>query len=358
MDDYTAGAHGPHLGSHFTRNHFFICLLVMCFCTPAIAVHLTESADGQAMILQPPTTAPPITSETQEQVVSPYSISIDPIGLHKAGDTVIITGRTNLPGDPLIGVYVRCIHSQTIKKMVLPCDWTSGEATVLQEPSGGFRRWYFVANTTGFAPDHYLVEAGQGAAKPGDIEAYDDANFFLLSSESVGIIERLPVRIDPIPSHGVNGSIQLQGSVANYTGEDLLITVAPGQFLPGGTWQPRTGTRNGSISGLIHVMPGSNGTNPWNFSLNATGLDHGEYSIEIKSADGELRGYGFFSLQWTIYQYSTRPGLITQTKGPQPENATRTSPAIPQTAPLQSVFPLIALGLFCILVIIQERKTR
>ncbi len=344
-----------------------VYLLAIHFCIPAVTAAIPDVAGNLTEVPQTPTTAPPYPYELTDPVTQPYIVSIDPIGLQEAGDTLTITGTTNLPGDPIIAVYITCIHSQTTKAMVLPCDFTSGEAIIAEEQSDGFRRWYFVANTTDFAPDHYLVEAGQTSGHADGISAYDDANFFLISSQTARTIEQLPVRIDPIPSHAVNNRIQFQGTVTNYPGEDFIITVAPGQFLPGGTWQSRTGTVNGSISGHVYVLTGSNGTNPWTFSFDTRGLDSGDYSIEIKSAAGECVGYGFFSLRKSVSQYAIRTISPTPPENPQPlasvaddtitmETTPAPVAATPQNAMIPAVLVFMALGFISIFVLIQQRR--
>jgi len=271
-----------------TGSSLFICLLLVYSCTTAVAAYAPEVPEDQAVILQTPTTAPRITYALSDQVAQKYIVRIDPIGLHKTGETITITGTTNLPGTPGIWVDIICTHALTAKSMVLPCTSTSGEAVTLQEQTDGFKRWYFIVNTTDFAPDQYLVEAGQAAGLPGERAAYDDETFFLLSPETARAIEQMPVRIDPAPSHPMNESMLLQGTVSDYTGENLTLTLIPGQYLPGGPWLPENGkVDSNGISGIIQVLPQSNGTNPWTFKIATKGLDQGVYAIEIESEAGE-----------------------------------------------------------------------
>ncbi|HRU78471.1 MAG TPA: hypothetical protein P5214_08780 [Rectinema sp.] len=338
--------------------HFFIVLFLGISISMCIggADALENPTDPSKNLEGSPTTSPPIGKSSNEEAHL-YTISIDPIGLQKAGDPIIITGTIDMPGNPVIWVEVVCIHAHTVKGMILPCNMTSGEAITMQKQIDGVQKWYFLINTTELSPDHYIIEAGKAARYAGDIAAYDIGNFYLLPAETATTIEELPIRIDPVPYHASNDTIRLQGTISNYSGETLTLTVSPGQFLPGGTWQPRSGT--GSVNGLIAILPESKGKTPWVFTLDTTTLDQGDYSIEIRSADGNLKGYGLFSLQKTSIQYSvpitlSQQELARQTFCSTTDNETSEGtpigiyPTSEKPVPLMPFVVLISLGIIVI----------
>ncbi len=291
--------------------HFFIVFFLGISVSMCIggADALENPTDPSKNLEGSPTVSPHIDQSPNEEAHL-YTISIDPIGLLKAGDPIIITGTIDMPDNQIITVQVICSHALTAKGMILPCNMTAGEAITMQKQIDGVQKWYFLINTTEFTPDHYIIEAGKAARHAGDIAAYDTGNFYLLPAETATTIEELPIRIDPVPYYASNNTIRLQGTISNYSGEILTLTVSSGQYLPGGTWQPRSGT--GSVNGLITILPESNGKTPWIFTLDTTNLDQGDYSIEIRSADGNLKGYGLFSLQKTSIQYSVPITLSQQ----------------------------------------------
>jgi hypothetical protein len=311
--------------------------------------------------VEKPTTAP-LVYESPDTVSHPYILTIDPIGLYQTGDAITITGTTNLPGNPEIWVDVLCTHIHTIKAPVLPCNATSGPATVTPEYVNGFRRWYFVADASEFAPDHYLVEAGKVAGYPGDSAAFDSAHLYLLSPDTASEIDSLPLTIDPVPSPADKKTIRLQGSVADYSGEELTLTVSPGYFQPGGAWSPRMGA--GGVNGSIQIAPGIHGANTWTYDLDTTNLDHGDYSIEIRSPEGKLQGYGIFSIQTIIYQYSVptsspQEGNVQETSASPPETSPRTHeetvPPTGKTLPISLLSVFVALGILLIFAIKRGR---
>jgi hypothetical protein len=305
-----------------------------------------------------PTTAPPIHESPGTD--SPYRFTIDPIGLHRAGDAVTITGTTSLPGNPEIWVDVICIHLHTAWVPVLPCNATSGPATLSPEYVNGYRRWSFVADTSEFAPDHYLVEAGKGAAYPGDSQAFDSAHLYLLLPDIASEIDSLPVTIDPVPSPADNKTIRLQGSLADYSGEELTLTVSPGHFQPGGVWSPEIGA--GGVNGSIRIAPGIHEGNTWTYDLDTTNLGYGDYSIEIRSPEGKLQGYGIFST--IVYQYSVptsspQEGNISITLSGSSETPLKTheetDPSTGRSLPVSLLSVFAALGILVLFVTIKGR---
>lgn len=98
------------------------------------------------------------TFATYSFYISPPEAFIDPIGDHYVGDKFTITGSTNLAaGDELMVEVVSSSFKPTEKSQSGEFSGTSGTVSVVPG-TGGYNRWSFDVDATGFKPDEYIVK--------------------------------------------------------------------------------------------------------------------------------------------------------------------------------------------------------
>jgi hypothetical protein len=155
----------------------------------------------------------------------------------------------------------------------------------------GITRWSFDVNTSGFIPQHYYVDV---STKDHSTTALAMDIFYLISPEIANTSSILPVHLDPITSHNPGETFSIGGNTTLTTGEELNISVVSGITLQSGEFQSRTVF----IKGITHVKSGKYGINRWTFNLNTTGLEAGEYLIDIHTNAGDEVGYGILVLRY------------------------------------------------------------
>src|SRR5208283_3190445 len=84
--------------------------------------------------------------------------------------------------------------------------------------------------------------------------------------------------INPVGDHAVGENFTISGSTNLAVGDNLQIDVYSSSFVP--TSKNQLGGFSGA-SGVVHVMPGSNGLNMWSFAVNAAGFRPDEYIVEV-----------------------------------------------------------------------------
>jgi len=126
------------------------------------------------------------------------------------------------------------------------------------------------------------------------------------------------VIIDPIPSFAAGETIRIGGTTTLLPGEELIISVVPGVFLPGGTWQSQAGKDSGAICGSTHVLYGNSEKNLWIFYLNSTGFEQADYIINLTTPAQERVGSGFFTLKYSP-TYNASIQTIPVTPPPTPK---------------------------------------
>ena len=115
-------------------------------------------------------------------VGEPFFISADPVGIHVVGETVMLTGTTNLPAGEDLDFYVMTgsfnpggprfgnpsnasgttrVVSGNSKNSPYYRHWQSApEPTRVVSGDSGNNSWFFVLDTKEFRPDEYLVYLG------------------------------------------------------------------------------------------------------------------------------------------------------------------------------------------------------
>lgn len=95
---------------------------------------------------------------TYSFMVSPPAAFIDPVGDKTVGERFTIGGSTNLAvGDDLLVEVTSSSFGPTTKNAPSEFSGASGVVKVVPGP-GGYNRWSFDVDTSGFRPDEYIVK--------------------------------------------------------------------------------------------------------------------------------------------------------------------------------------------------------
>jgi hypothetical protein len=99
--------------------------------------------------------------------------------------------------------------------------------------------------------------------------------------------------INPIGDHAVGEKFTISGTTNLAVGDNLQVDVYSSSFVP--TKKSQTGEYSGS-SGVVQVMPGSNGQNQWSFAIDASGFKPDEYIVKVSGITQDVTGSTTFNL--------------------------------------------------------------
>jgi len=163
--------------------------------------------------------------------------------------------------------------------------------------------------------------------------------------------------IHPVGDHVVGDKFTITGSTNLAVGDKLQVDVYSSSFTP--TLKSQSGEYSGA-SGVVEVMPGSNGRNQWSFDIDASTFKPDEYIVTVAGIIQDVRGSETFNIlpsspatiQVTATAMTT--GTVAQ---PTPVSAITTTPThVPTT--LHSSLPLwVSAGaVFGIIMVFNKRK--
>ena len=239
-------------------------------------------------------------------------ITIDPIGDKNTGDSIIITGTTNLPTGSLILVEVYAesygSNSGTIKDPKtgeVSGEFSGATGTVtVAKGQGNVNTWSLPLDTKTFMPREYVVTAStvngdisKGDYKKGDI--YGATKFALLQPLTPIYVAEKFINIDPVGNKKTGNKFTLTGSTNLASGTEVLVRVYEASFESGyGTiTDPKTGAISGEFSGavgIVKVTSGSSGNNNrWSMDLDTTPLNPGEYHVNASLFKGDIKQSDF-----------------------------------------------------------------
>jgi hypothetical protein len=99
--------------------------------------------------------------------------------------------------------------------------------------------------------------------------------------------------VNPIPDHRVGDTFTISGSTNLAVGDKLSVDVYSSSFVP--TSKSQSGEYSGA-SGVVEVMPGSNGYNQWSFAIDATGFKPDEYMVKVSGIIQDVTGSTTFNI--------------------------------------------------------------
>ncbi len=146
--------------------------------------------------------------------------------------------------------------------------------------------------------------------------------------------------INPVGDHTVGEKFTISGSTNLAVGDNLQVDVYSSSFVP--TSKNQVGSFSGA-SGVVQVMPGSNGLNMWSFAIDATGFRPDEYIVEVSGITQDVKGSTTFNIVESLpspAQIPTERETTPLVTLPSPPPTTPVSPtAVPTTK--KSALPLV-----------------
>lgn len=260
-----------------------------------------------------------------QSVFRPY-ISVDPAGPNYVGDSVIITGKTNLPVGSEILVEVNPASFEPSSGPgresagFFSKEFTGVMGTVaVTGGSNGINSYSFPFETKNLKSMDYVVVVStlQGDLSKGEIIKGDVSGKieFLLKENpqqgsfaySTGTATKSTLSIEKIGEKKTGDFILLHGNTSLPGSTELVIDVTPAYFSPGSDVKtdPVTGGISSSFTGVkatVSVSNGENGNNPWSLSLNSSNLKSGDYVVSVRplqasSGDMDVMAMTLFTLE-------------------------------------------------------------
>ncbi len=282
------------------------------------------------------------------------------------GDPVYITGIAT--GHPQNGLQVWLIGYNTVKI-----------STVAVNSDNTYSYELKSADTQNLAPGQYLVivqhpmmngqfdivydsstgqvinrQLGEGTAifqltRAGSLQSPDASSALMRAINSQNVDDTFATAsfyvsppdafIHPVGDHAVGENFTISGSTNLAVGDNLQVDVFSSSFVP--TSKNQADTFSGA-SGMVQVMPGSNGYNMWSFPVDATGFRPDQYIVEVSGITQDVKGSATFNIVASLpptTQIPTEQETIPSVTLPSTIPTTPVSPtAVPTTK--KSVFPL------------------
>jgi len=165
--------------------------------------------------------------------------------------------------------------------------------------------------------------------------------------------------INPIPDHRVGDTFTISGSTNLAVGDKLMVDVYSSSFTP--TSKSQSGEYSG-VSGVVEVMPGSNGYNQWSFAIDATNFKPDEYMVKVSGIIQDVTG----STTFNILQALPATTAVTVTAESTPDvtlpvsaaATPATSAASPTTQKSPVPVVVCAGSLFCAGIALHRKKMR
>jgi len=163
--------------------------------------------------------------------------------------------------------------------------------------------------------------------------------------------------IHPVGDHVVGDKFTITGSTNLAVGDKLQVDVYSSSFAP--TKKSESGEYSGA-SGVVEVMPGSDGRNQWSFDIDASTFRPDEYIVTVAAIIQDVRGSSTFNILPSV-PATTQVAETAMTTGtvaqPTPASAIATTPTqVPTT--LHSALPLwvSAAAVLGIIIVLNKRK--
>jgi len=130
--------------------------------------------------------------------------------------------------------------------------------------------------------------------------------------------------IDPIEDHVVGDKFMISGDSNLVAGDALSVTVTSSSFAP--TSKDQSGEFSGA-SGIVKVVPGTNGLNRWSFDVDTSAWKPDEYIVTVTGVTVDVTSSAHFSL------LASRPSTAAATETTAIPAVTTTATSLPATIP-------------------------
>lgn len=241
-------------------------------------------------------------------VFAPY-ISVNPLSDKNAGETVNVTGTTNLPAGTQLQVEIYATSFEQHASDNGEFSGAAGTAEVLSG-TGGINVWSMDVDTTGFVPMEYLVNvsAMTGDSQQGNYlsgEPFGTTTFTVHAASASGTSGSTKdssttadygILIDPIPDTIAGTALTVTGKTSVPVGSDLLVRVVPESS---DTATFLRDCDNPEISSHIKVVKGDGSDNRFSVTFDTGNLSPKEHIILISTTKDDATGSSSGSKGWT-----------------------------------------------------------
>lgn len=216
-------------------------------------------------------------------------IAVNPPDTRATGETIAISGTTNLPPGTSIlwNVYRgQCPGNRTEPAGVVPGPLLTG-STAVTGGTAGVNRWLLVFNSSGIAPGCYRIHfAGETLAG-----AFSEKTAELVLSDTVTRGPPGPSRfitIDTLPNLVVNSRVVITGTTSLPADDELRVEISP--LVRGGydfVVNPNDmsqGAMFAGVAGTAVVVGGDGGINLWSMDFDTYRLPPGNYGVNVSNS--------------------------------------------------------------------------
>ena len=154
--------------------------------------------------------------------------------------------------------------------------------------------------------------------------------------------------IDPPGDHVVGDRFTVGGSTNLAVGDNLMVEITSSSF---GPTQKGEASQFSGVSGMVQVVPGTNGYNRWSFDVDTAAFRPDEYILKVSGITVDVTGSTTFNI---VEKVPTTPATATTTA------TVPASPVPPPSGPPQPVptkAPVSLPGIISILVIVVIART-
>jgi hypothetical protein len=296
-------------------------VLIFCLCLFLVVV------PSQALDLTPGTAQPSVPVISNGDPVTIHGIAT---GSPQAGLMVWVIGFnyltiTNIPVNPDT-TYSYTMTSADTENLA------SGQYLVIvQLPANGQFNIVYDPSTGNVINR----QAGSGTVifqlgKTGSLQSPDAATALMqaIGSQNVGdmfatasfFVSPPDTIIHPVGDHAVGENFTITGSTNLAVGDQLLVDVYSSSFQP---TRKDQGNSFSGASGVVQVVPGSDGSNSWSFNVDAKDFRPDTYIVTVSGIIQDVKGYATFNI--------VEPLPTTTTPMPSPTPTITTTPSETKT---------------------------
>ena len=167
------------------------------------------------------------------------------------------------------------------------------------------------------------------------------------------------VFIDPPGDHVAGDRFTVGGSTNLAVGDNLMVEITSSSF---GPTQKGGGSQFSGVSGMVQVVPGTNGYNRWSFDVDTATFKPDEYILKVSGITVDVTASTTFNI---LEKIPTTPATATMTATVTTPATVPASPAPPpsgpppstQPQPVPTKAPVSLPGIISILVIVVIART-
>ena len=225
-------------------------------------------------------------------------ITVDPTGVVAVGETISLTGTTNLPEGTglIVEIYPAAYEEETGQTSGV----FSGVVGIVNVTGSNPGTWSMTCDTSSFSPVIHTIRVCPSGQFPENSNAGSPA----IAGKARLVVRDKPlsalqpdtlaepphyIRINPVGSIRTGERYNLTGRTSYPAGTGLLVQVEPASFEPASSDGNGTGEMQGQFSGVlgtVDVAPGPGGLNSWSMALDTSELLPSRYTVMVSELNG------------------------------------------------------------------------